>query len=44
MAKLDLNINPADDPAGERRRQLTLSIKAASIIKTPAVTTTDRAK
>lgn len=49
MAKLDLNVNPADDPAGERRRQLTLSfeadaIKAASIIKTPIVTTVDRAK
>lgn len=45
MAKLDLNVNPADDPGSERRRQLTLSfqedaIKAASIIKTPIVTTT----
>lgn len=49
MAKLDLNVNPADDPTEERRRQLTLSfqadaIKAASIIKTPTVVVTDRAK
>lgn len=42
MAKLDLNVNPADDPGSERRRQLKLSfeadaIKAAPIIKTPAL-------
>lgn len=42
MAKLDLNVNPADDANSDRRRQLKLSfqadaIKTASIIKSPII-------